>query len=298
MDQARDELKYSNVKGKNPFKDVRVREAFYRAIDEDTIAKRVMRGQAVPSALLIAPVLFARARRVQAPDYRPQDGQGAAGRGRLPGRLLARHGLPERPLRQRRGDLPGGGLDARPRRRQGEPQRAAQGQVLRQGAGPGLRHLVLPARLDPVLAGLPQHPLRDRRLPEAGDKSGRGTWNLGGYCNPKIDAIADQSRPRPTRPSATPRSRTASTIMQTDWGYIPLHQQALAWGVSKKVDADPARRQPAAALLGLEGAVQVRRRRWTHARLPACAGAAPVGRGARGRRARSPSRCSGSRATP
>jgi len=26
MDQARDELLYSNVKGKNPFKDVRVRE--------------------------------------------------------------------------------------------------------------------------------------------------------------------------------------------------------------------------------------------------------------------------------
>ena len=30
MDQARDELLYSNVKGKNPFKDLRVRKAFYR----------------------------------------------------------------------------------------------------------------------------------------------------------------------------------------------------------------------------------------------------------------------------
>ena len=27
-----------------------------------------------------------------------------------------------------------------------------------------------------------------------------------------------------------------------DYGYIPLHQQALAWGVSKKVEIDPARR--------------------------------------------------------
>ena len=34
FDQYRDELKYSNVKGKNPFKDVRVRKAFYLAIDE------------------------------------------------------------------------------------------------------------------------------------------------------------------------------------------------------------------------------------------------------------------------
>lgn len=46
MDQARDELLYSNVKGKNPFKDKRVRQAVYQAIDTDAIAKNTMRGQA------------------------------------------------------------------------------------------------------------------------------------------------------------------------------------------------------------------------------------------------------------
>ena len=44
MDQKRDELLYSNVKGKNPFKDKRVRQAFYQAIDIDGIKKTVMRG--------------------------------------------------------------------------------------------------------------------------------------------------------------------------------------------------------------------------------------------------------------
>jgi peptide/nickel transport system substrate-binding protein len=51
MDQARDELLYSNVKGKNPFKDRRVREAFYRAIDVNAINKTVMRGLSVPVAV-------------------------------------------------------------------------------------------------------------------------------------------------------------------------------------------------------------------------------------------------------
>src|ERR1700736_5828352 len=58
MDQARDELLYSNIKGKNPFKDIRVREAFFKAIDIELIKTRVMRGLSTPSALMIAPQLF------------------------------------------------------------------------------------------------------------------------------------------------------------------------------------------------------------------------------------------------
>ena len=64
MDQTRDELGHSNVKGKNPFKDVRVRKAFYQAIDEEAINKKVMRGQATPTALMIAPSLCSRYRRI------------------------------------------------------------------------------------------------------------------------------------------------------------------------------------------------------------------------------------------
>ncbi len=49
LDQARPELLKSTVKGKNPLKDRRVREAFALAIDENAIAKVVMRGQAKPT---------------------------------------------------------------------------------------------------------------------------------------------------------------------------------------------------------------------------------------------------------
>jgi peptide/nickel transport system substrate-binding protein len=60
MDSFRDELKYSSVKGKNPFKDARVRKAFYQAIDIEAIKSKVMRGMSVPSAIMISPLLFSR----------------------------------------------------------------------------------------------------------------------------------------------------------------------------------------------------------------------------------------------
>jgi len=49
MDQMRDELLYSNVKGKNPFKDVRVRKALYHAIDIETMRAKLMSGQSFPT---------------------------------------------------------------------------------------------------------------------------------------------------------------------------------------------------------------------------------------------------------
>jgi peptide/nickel transport system substrate-binding protein len=53
MDQARDELLYSNVKGKNPFKDVRVRQALYQAVDIDAIQKNTMRGLSKPTGAIL-----------------------------------------------------------------------------------------------------------------------------------------------------------------------------------------------------------------------------------------------------
>jgi peptide/nickel transport system substrate-binding protein len=55
LDQMRDELQYSDVKGKNPFKDVRVRQALYQAIDIEAIKRSVMRGSASPTGAIIAP---------------------------------------------------------------------------------------------------------------------------------------------------------------------------------------------------------------------------------------------------
>jgi peptide/nickel transport system substrate-binding protein len=55
LDQFREELQFSNVKGKNPFKDLRVRQALYHAIDIEGIKRAVMRGLSDPTGAIIAP---------------------------------------------------------------------------------------------------------------------------------------------------------------------------------------------------------------------------------------------------
>jgi peptide/nickel transport system substrate-binding protein len=55
LDEFSPELKYSDVKGKNPFKDKRVREALSIAIDREAIKRNTMRGLSLPAAILVAP---------------------------------------------------------------------------------------------------------------------------------------------------------------------------------------------------------------------------------------------------
>ncbi len=49
------ELKYSSVKGKNPFADKRVRQALSMAIDREAIRRNTMRGLSVPAGIVVAP---------------------------------------------------------------------------------------------------------------------------------------------------------------------------------------------------------------------------------------------------
>ena len=53
FDTSRDELLYSDVKGKNPWRDLRVRQAVAHAIDVEAIKLKSMRGLSVPTGTII-----------------------------------------------------------------------------------------------------------------------------------------------------------------------------------------------------------------------------------------------------
>jgi peptide/nickel transport system substrate-binding protein len=55
LDQGSAELHSSNIKGKNPFKDRRVRQAMYQAIDIEAILRPLMGELLIPAGMVIAP---------------------------------------------------------------------------------------------------------------------------------------------------------------------------------------------------------------------------------------------------
>ena len=58
LDQGSAEIRGSSLKGRNPFKDRRVREAMSLAIDREAIKRSLMRGLSLPAALMVPPNVY------------------------------------------------------------------------------------------------------------------------------------------------------------------------------------------------------------------------------------------------
>jgi peptide/nickel transport system substrate-binding protein len=234
FDQMRPELLHSNVKGKNPFKDVRVRKAFYQAIDIEAIKSRVMRGFATPSALMISPLLFKRSGEFKRWPYDPEAAKKLmADAGYADGfevtmdcpndryvndeaicqavaAMLARIGVKIDLLAQ--------------------PKAKYFAKVLASGGYDTSFYLLgwTPGSFDwwNVLNNITH--CRD-------EKGNGGQFNFGGYCNAKVDALADQILRETDTTKRDDMIAETMRIIHEEVSHIPLHQQALVWGVSKKL---------------------------------------------------------------
>lgn len=235
MDQVRDELLYSNVKGKNPFKDIRVREAFFKAIDVELIKTRVMRGLSTPAALMIAPELFKLSGDFTRPRFDPEGAKKLLTEAGYPGGFETTMDCPnDRYINDADICQAVVGMLARIGVKinlLAQPKAQYFAKVLKSGGYQTSFYLLgwTPGTLD-------SHNVLYEIMGCLGDQqSSRGEYNLGGYCNKRLEEITNKVLLETDTTKRNLFIKDAFEIVAKDYGYIPLHQQALAWGVSKKV---------------------------------------------------------------
>ena len=232
MDQKRDELLFSSVKGKNPFKDKRVRQAFYQAIDIDTIKSRVMRGAATPAALMIGPGINGFPADIN--KRLPYDTEAAK-------KLMADAGYPS-------------GFEVTmncPNDRY-----VNDGQIC-QAVAANLSRINVKVNLqtETKVTYFPKILRRDTSFYLLGwtagtydahnpltslvatpNDKGQGQFNLGSYSNARVDELTAAIQSETDQSKRNAMIKEAYETHANDIGHIPLHQQALAWGMKKTVE--------------------------------------------------------------
>ncbi|HZH46258.1 MAG TPA: ABC transporter substrate-binding protein [Roseococcus sp.] len=232
MDQMRPQLLKSDVQGRNPFQDVRVRRAVMQAIDIEAIRTRVMRGQARPTAQIFGPGVNGF---LEENDRRPpMDVEGAR-------RLLTEAGYPN-----------GFGVTLDCPNDRYVNDEAICTAVTSMLARIGVR-VTLNAQTRArffaevnapryntsfyMLGWTPTtYDAHNSLFNLAATRNGeRGMFNNGGYSNPRFDALVDQIAIETTPARRQELITQATRILQEDVAYIPLHQQQVVWATRANV---------------------------------------------------------------
>ncbi|MEP7294670.1 MAG: ABC transporter substrate-binding protein [Burkholderiales bacterium] len=228
LDVGRDELTDSDVKGKNPFRDLRVRRAIYHALNMPLLTQKVLRGLGVPTGAFLSPRV---------------DGSPPELDKRLPYDVVEAKAL------LTEAGYPNGfaiTLDC-----VNVPWREAACQAMAAMlTQAGIRATMRSAPTNqffPKLTGATASfmefgwtPSPDawaslNALFRTWDKSGGGTFNGGRYSNAKLDALIDNLR---VEPDLTRRRAMVGTVLRMvgdDLPLIPLYRRTLTWAMSNKV---------------------------------------------------------------
>jgi len=231
MDQWRDESLDMPGSGKNPFKDVRVRKAFAHAIDTKAIQRVVMRGASTPTGLMIAPGINGFQEDMNVPyEHDPN----------MSKKLLAEAGYP----------------DGFPVTFDCPNDRYVNDEAICTAIVPMLERVGIDVTLNAQTKSLHFNKIGQAQKNNTSffmlgwtpgsydaynplqnlmtmDGKGQGTWNCGRYTNPRVEQLTDEIAVEVDETKRNLKIREAFRIHQEEVGHIPLHQQALAWGVRK-----------------------------------------------------------------
>ena len=232
FDQARAELESSDIKGRNPFKDVRVRKAVYQAIDIDSIVAKVLRGQATPTGSFVSALVDGY---LPALDRRlPYDPEAARA-------LLKEAGYPNGFAVQ---------LDC-----VNVTFRAAVCQAISAMlAQVGIRVTFQPAPSALFFPKLTQAttsffefgwiPTTDpwsmlNSIVRSYDGTGAGQFNGGRYSNPKLDALIDAIRVEPDLARRRQLTGEALRLVAEDLPLLPLYRRKINWVMRPNIHVAP-----------------------------------------------------------
>lgn len=233
FDTLRDELLYSTVKGRNPLKDVRVREAIALAIDTQVIVDKVLRGYGRPTGLIVA-------REVQgwAPGLDPA---------RKPDLARARKLLSEAGFAEGFGIT----LDATNQVPFGEIAQAVASMLAQIGIK-ATPNIIPNPNYSPKLEKFDSsffvfgwgsvtvdslYVLQSLMHSPTSDRSGDGDSNFGRYRNPQLDALIDRIKIETDMSARDRLIRDALAIQRNDLGILPLLQVRTAWAMKSPVTA-------------------------------------------------------------
>ena len=231
MDQFRDELLYSNVKGNNPFKDKWVRQALYQAIDIEAIRSRIMRGLSLPTgAITPSPLASNLEHEKRLPLDRDKAKKLLAEAGYREGfevgmectnnryindeeicqalvAMFAQVGVKAK-------------LTALPRAVAFSKWEKTEVSFYMYGWGGAITDAQ--TTLTPVL-----HSKAD---------GGRGDYNFGRFANPRLDALIDQAAVEADLDKRKAIIAAALRIQSEELYYIPLHRQMIPWAMRSNVN--------------------------------------------------------------
>ena len=232
MDQFRDELPGSNVKGKNPLKDVRVRKALYQAIDISTLNRVTMRGLSQPTGTLIAPQVNGWTKKADA--RHPFDIKASQ-------KLLADAGYKD-----------GFEIDfACPNNRYINDEEICQA-ITAMWSKVGVKAKL---RTQPLVTYFPMIqryeasiymlgwgvPTFDalyslQSLVRSVGAGGDGNYNVGRYSNPQMDALVERIKKETDADLRRSLIEKALLLSHEDVSHLPLHNQIIPWAMKKNID--------------------------------------------------------------
>ena len=233
FDQSRSELLYSDVKGKNPLKDVRVRQAISHAIDIEAIREKVMRSLSVPIGTMVTPDV--RGYSKDADKRLAFDREKAK-------KLLTDAGYPNGfSITLDCGNVqPAADIcQAIPPMLSQVGIRATPNIVPQTNYFPKIQKFDTSMYLlswgTPTFDSL--YTLQALLYTNGGESSGMGDSNYGRYSNPKMDQLITQIRTESDLKKRDGLIREALLINTADLPVIPLHQPLVPWAMRKNVDA-------------------------------------------------------------